>query len=127
VTMKSSILWYVTPCNQPTLSAAYFMFFSCLAYTSVVKTEATIFSETSIDIHRTTWCYVTEGIIKLPANCTVLFVTLLYSVMAFLFTLKYIHVDECSLQFQILFCLRSVLSISSHLLLGYPSGLLFFI
>jgi hypothetical protein len=40
------------------LLAACFMLFSCLAYSSTLKMEATCFSETLVDFQWTTWRYI---------------------------------------------------------------------
>jgi hypothetical protein len=51
--MKSSIFWNVMLCLPPV-----FTWVSCLA--STLKMEATSSSETSVDFHWTTWCYIPE-------------------------------------------------------------------
>jgi hypothetical protein len=61
--LKSSILWDITPCRPLKVNvrqATCFTLVSCLAYSSTVKMEAKCSSETSVDIQRTTRCYIPE-------------------------------------------------------------------
>jgi hypothetical protein len=45
---------------QKALLAACFMLVSCLAYSSTLKMEKICSSETLVDFHRITWCYIPE-------------------------------------------------------------------
>jgi hypothetical protein len=63
--MKISIITNITPCNQEpgkpvSLTATCFTLGPCLAYYSILKTEQTCSSETSVDFQRTTLCYIQE-------------------------------------------------------------------
>jgi hypothetical protein len=46
---------------ETSLIANCFVRLSCLAYSSILKTEATCSSETSIGFQQTTWRYIPEG------------------------------------------------------------------
>jgi hypothetical protein len=48
------------------LFSASFILVSCLAYTSILKTEEICSSETSVDFYRNTLCYIPED--KTPQN-----------------------------------------------------------
>jgi hypothetical protein len=63
VVMKSFISLDVTSCSLVKVNRRYklvscLMLVSCLAYSSVLKMEATYFSETLIDFHRAKRSYV---------------------------------------------------------------------
>jgi hypothetical protein len=67
--------WNITPCSplkvnrrfegisrlHAALLATYFMPASCLAHYSILKTEATCYSETSVDFRRTIRSYIPEN------------------------------------------------------------------
>jgi hypothetical protein len=56
VTMKSSICLDITPSTP--VEAACFLIVSCLTYSSSLKMEAALSSETPVDFYRTTWRYI---------------------------------------------------------------------
>jgi hypothetical protein len=55
--LKELIMWDITP---RLLLVTCYMLIPYLAYCSTLKVEATAFSEMSIYLERTAWCYIPE-------------------------------------------------------------------
>jgi hypothetical protein len=82
-----------SPGCKAALLAAICLLVSCLSYFSTLKTEAVIYSETSINFYRTTWRYITGDRILRSHRCENLKSKMLMIYFLFLYGFMLDYVD----------------------------------